>query len=182
MAKLRMDAQDQGVVLKHGDGPGECDILGIRDLWVYEAGGTYYMHYDGAGSKGWLACLATSSNLVDWTKKGPVLDFGKPGEKDSASASYGVTYYDGKTWHMFYLATQRVSPAPNFIPITPYQTMKAKSNSPGGPWIKQPEVVPLLCKPNTYYAATASPGAIIRQGEEYLMFFSAATRSSVPLG
>ena len=70
VATLRMEATDQGVVLKHGDGPAECDRLGARDVWVFEADGTYYMHYDGAGPKGWLACLATSTDLMHWTKKG----------------------------------------------------------------------------------------------------------------
>ena len=174
-ATLRMEAKDQGIVLKHGDGPGECDRLGARDVWVYEAGGTYYMHYDGAGPKGWLACLATSTDLVHWTKKGPILDFGKSGEDDSASASYGVTYFDGKAWHMFYLGTPHASPAPDLVPSFPYLTMKAQGKSPAGPWVKQPEVVPFRTKPNTYYSATASPGHIIRQGDEYLMFFSAST-------
>ncbi len=175
VAFLRMEAKDQGVVLRHGDGPGRCDILGARDLWIYEAGGTYYMHYDGAGPKGWLACLATSTDLVHWTKKGPVLDFGKPGENDSASASYGTTYFDGKIWHMFYLGTPHASPAPDLVPSFPYLTMKARSLSPAGPWIKQHGVVPFQCAPNTYYDVTASPGHIIRQGDEYLMFFSAAS-------
>lgn len=115
-AKLRIEAHDRGVVLKHGDGPDQCDILGARDIWVYEAKGTYYMHYDGAGPKGWLACLATSKDLVRWEKKGPVLDFGAKGEMDSASASYGVTHFDGKAWHMFYLGTPNTSPAPDLIP------------------------------------------------------------------
>jgi predicted GH43/DUF377 family glycosyl hydrolase len=109
-AHWRLDAADEGVVLKHGDGPGKCDMLGARDVWVYEADGTYYMHYDGAGPKGWLACLATSKDLRTWEKKGPVLDFGKPGEEDSASASYGVKqvensslYFEpsNKTWFLF---------------------------------------------------------------------------------
>ena len=104
-AVLRLEAKDQGVVLVHGDGPGQSDYLGARDIWVFEDHGTYYMHYDGAGVQGWLACLATSTDLVHWTKKGPVLDLGKPGEMDSASASYGVTYWDGTSWHMFYLGT-----------------------------------------------------------------------------
>ncbi len=173
-ATFRMDAKDQGVVLKHGDGPGQCDLLGARDVWVFEDGGTFFMHYDGAGPKGWLACLATSTDLVHWTKKGPVLDFGKPGEPDSASASYGVTYHEGDTWHMFYLGTPHVSPAPDLIPSFPYLTMKARSSSPGGPWIKQRDVVPFRCEPKTYYDVTASPGQIIKQGDEYLMFFSAA--------
>ena len=174
-ATLRLEAHDQGVVLKHGDGPGECDRLGARDLWVFEDDGTYYMHYDGAGPRGWLACLATSTDLTHWTKKGPVLDFGPPGADDAASASYGTTFFDGKTWHMFYLGTPHVTPAPDLVPMFPYQTMKAESQAPAGPWTKQPQVVPFKCVPNTYYSVTASPGQIIRQGDEYLMFFSAAS-------
>jgi len=177
-ATLRMDAQDQGVVLKHGDGPAGCDQRGARDLWVFEAGGSYYMHYDGAGPKGWLACLATSPDLVHWTKKGPALDFGQPGQDDSASASYGVTYFDGQTWHMFYLGTPHTSPAPDLIPSFPYLTLKAHGASPSGPWIKQRDVVPFRCTPHTYYDVTASPGHIIKQGDEYLMFFSAAANDS----
>jgi predicted GH43/DUF377 family glycosyl hydrolase len=174
-ASLRMDAIDQGVVLKHGDGPAQCDLLGARDLWVYENRGTYYMNYDGAGPTGWLASLATSKDLVNWTKKGAVLDLGKPGAADSASASYGTTYFDGKTWHMFYLGTPHTSPAPDLIPAFPYQTMKAQGKSPSGPWVKQPNVVPFQCVPGTFYSVTASPGHIVRKGKEYLMFFSAAS-------
>jgi len=75
---------------------------------------------------------------------------------------------------MFYLGTPHVSPAPDLVPSFPYLTMKAKSASPSGPWIKQRDVVPFKCVPDTYYNVTASPGQIIRQGDEYLMFFSAA--------
>jgi hypothetical protein len=49
---LRMDAKDYGIVLKYGDGPGNCDMLGARDVWVFEDKGTYYMHYDAAGTLG----------------------------------------------------------------------------------------------------------------------------------
>ncbi|NQV34423.1 MAG: sulfatase-like hydrolase/transferase, partial [Phycisphaeraceae bacterium] len=83
---LRMDAQDHGIILRYGDGPGKCDRLGARDVWVFEDGGTYYMHYDAAGPKGWLSSLAVSKDLSTWEKKGPILDFGKPGEDDSAGA------------------------------------------------------------------------------------------------
>ena len=174
-AAFRLEAKDHGAVLRHGDGPGQCDHLGARDVWVCEDKGTYYMHYDGSGPKGWLACLATSNNLVDWVKKGPVLDFGKPNQEDSAGACYGVTYFDGKSWHMFYLGTPNVSPAPELIPSFPYLTMKAQGKAPAGPWQKQPEVIPFRTQPGTYYSATASPGHIIKQGDDYLMFFSAST-------
>ena len=132
------------------------------------------MHYDAAGPKGWLAALATSKDLIHWQKKGPVLELGKAGENDSASASYGTTFYDGRTWHMFYLGTPHTSPAPDLVPAFPYLTMKAKSTSPAGPWTKQPEVIPFQAKPGTYYSVTASPGQIVKQGDEYRMFFSAA--------
>ncbi len=176
-AKYRLDAEDYGVVLRHGDGPENCDKLGARDLWVYQSGDTYYLHYDAAGPKGWLCSLATSKDLVHWTKKGPVLDLGKPGEDDSASASYGTTYFDGAAWHMFYLGTPHVSPAPDLIPMFPYLTRKAKSTSPAGPWIKQKAVIPFQPAAGTYYSATASPGQIIKQGDEYLQFFSASTNN-----
>ena len=175
VAALRMDAVDQGIVLKHGDGPDKCDVQGARDIWVFQSGDTFYMHYDGAGPKAWLACLATSKDLFHWRKKGPVLALGKPGEEDSASASYGTTFLDDAgTWHMYYLGTPNVT-MPGNIPTFPYLTLKAKGTSPTGPWTKQPDVIPFRPPPGTYYPPTASPGQIIRQGEEYLMFFSAST-------
>jgi len=175
-AKYRLDAEDAGVVLRHGGGPGRCDYLGARDIWVWESQGSYFMHYDGAGTNAWLACLATSRDLTNWTKLGPVLGLGQTNEDDSASASYGTTFFDGRKWRMFYLGTRRVSPAPNLIPSTPYVTMTAIARSPSGPWTKQPGIVPFRCQPGTYFSDTASPGCIVRQGHEYLMFFSAATR------
>ena len=178
-AKYRMDAQDAGVVLRHGDGPGQCDYLGARDVWVWKDHGTYYMHYDGAGLKGWLTCLATSQDLVHWKKKGPVLDFGKPGSEDSASASYGTIYFDGQQWHMFYLGTPHATSSPDFIPSFPYLTMEAVSALPSGPWIKLPSATPFRPLPGTYYNCTASPGQIIKQGGEYLMFFSASMKRTI---
>ena len=173
-ARWRLEARDAGRVLKHGAGPDQCDYLGARDVWVWENGGNYYMHYDGGGTNGWLTCLATSTDLTNWTTRGAVLELGRANEGDSASASYGTTFFDGKTWHMFYMGTRNASRAPDLIPVTPYFTMKALANSPLGPWIKQLNVVPFRCEPNTYYSDTASPGQIVKQGNDYLMFFSAA--------
>jgi len=69
-------------------------------------------------------------------------------------------------------------PAPDLIPSFPYLTMKAKSKSPAGPWIKQKEVVPFRPKPDTYYSVIASPGNVIRYKGEYLQFFSATDRNA----
>jgi len=174
-AGYRLEARDQGIVLRYGDGPGLCDALGARDVWVFEADGIYHMHYDGAGSKGWLACLAVSRDLARWEKKGSVLDFGPAGSRDSASASYGITFFDGNAWHLFYLGTPNATPPPDRIPGFPYMTLKAKGPSPAGPWTKRLDVIPFSPKPGTYYSSTASPGHVIKQGDQYLMFFSAST-------
>ena len=40
-ATLRMDAKDQGVILKHGDGPCQCDYLGAREALIFEENGVY---------------------------------------------------------------------------------------------------------------------------------------------
>lgn len=178
-AQYRLDALDHGPVLRHGTGPEGCDKLGARDVWVWESGGTYYLHYDGAGPKGWLACLATSTNLVDWTRKGPVLELGPKGSEDSASASYGVTTFDGVGWHMFYLGTPHTTPAPDFIPAFPYLTLKAHAPTATGPWSKQGGVIPFRPKPGTYYSVTASPGHVIGRAGDYRMFFSASTDTPI---
>ena len=146
-AALRLEAQDQGVILKHGGGPGDCDRLGAREAIVFVEQDTFYMHYDGAGPKGWLASLATSKDLVHWEKHGPILELGQPGSPDSASASAPWVIHEGQWWHMFYLGTPNVTPAPEYIPSAPYLTLKARSRSPAGPWEKQYDAVPCTTQP-----------------------------------
>ena len=174
-AQLRLEAVDFGPVLRHGD---EVDRYGARDVFVFEHSGKYFMHYDAAGEVGWLCALATSDDGVNWTKRGAVLELGKPGTPDSASASFGTVFRSAQTppnWHMFYLGTPNVS-EPGKVPAFPYQTLKARAQNPEGPWVKQPEVMSVAAVPGTFYADTASPGQVLEHGGEYLMFFSAAER------
>jgi predicted GH43/DUF377 family glycosyl hydrolase len=177
-AHYRIDAKDQGVVLRHGTEGAEWDKYGARDAWVFKEGDTYYLHYDAAGPKGWLTSLATSNDLKSFTKKGPLLELGRAEALDSASVSYGTTYFDGKSYWMNYLGTQTVSPAPDLVPSGPYYTMKAKSASPGGPWIKESGVA-LAPEPNTYYDLTASPGYVVKHENRYLQFFSAGKKREI---
>jgi len=172
--KYRMDAEDVGVVLHYGNGPDSCDYLGARAAIINKEGDTYFLFYDGAGPKGWLACLATSKDLVNWEKKGKLLDFGKKGEPDQATVASPWIIKEANTWHMFYLGSPNASPAPDLVPMFPYLTMKAKSERISGPWIKQPMVTPLKTKENSFYSSTCSPGFIIKPGDDYLMYFSAA--------
>ena len=179
VATQRLDATDVGPVLRHGDGPGRCDVYGARDIWAYRDGGTLYMNYDGAGDQGWLACLATSDDGLSWDKAGPVLQLGAPGSDDGGSASYGVTYRAGPgDWHLFYLGTPNTTPPPDRIPSFPYLTLKAHGPGPAGPWTKQPDVVPFRPQPGTYYSTTASPGQVVPHDGGYLQFFSASTQNA----
>lgn len=180
VAPQRMDALDHGVVLHHGGGPDSCDALGARDVWVFRTPDhSFVMHYDGAGPRGWLAVRAVSTDLLRWQVDGPVLDLGAEGEPDERSASYGVTAFDGDTWHMFYLGTRFTSPPPDRVPSVPYVTLKASAASPLGPWVKHAGFVPFAPVPGTYYETTASPGQTIRYKDEYLQFFSASGGSTV---
>ena len=179
VAEYRLEAKDQGIIYHHGNGPNQCDLRGARDVWVWQHAGKFYMHYDGAGPKGWLACFATGQDAEHWNPRGPVLDFGEAGSSDAASASYGTTFFDGRKWHMFYLGTPHVSPDPNLVPCFPYLTMKADSTGPAGPWVKRYKTTPFLVKSNSYYASCASPGFIVPRGNQYLMFFSASTDAPI---
>ena len=174
-APYRLNATDQGRVLTHGGGPGQCDELGAREAIVFQDRRTFYLHYDGAGPTGWLACLATSKDLVHWAKHGPALELGKPGQNDAGTASSPWVYFDGNIWHMFYVGSVGTTPPPQRIPACPYMTLKATSSSPAGPWTKQTNVEPFRLRPNSYYADTASPGQVVHHGHDYLMFFSAAS-------
>jgi predicted GH43/DUF377 family glycosyl hydrolase len=167
---------DFGIIIRHSRNPGDPDFMGARDVWVFKYGDTYYMHYDGAGPKGWLSNLATSKDLFNWEKNGPILDFGPPGSPDSASASYGTVFFEDSVWYLFYLGTPSTSPAPQLIPQPPYYTMTARASSPVGPWTKttKQEALPLKLKDGSYYQDEVSPGHIVKNGAEYLMFFSGA--------
>lgn len=175
-ATLRMDCKDTGIVLRYGDGPDSCDTYGAREAVVNKEGDTYYLFYDGAGKKGWIACLAESKDLTSWTKKGPILTLGDSTRNDSKSASSPWVVKEKDTWHMFYVGTPNTTPPPYRIPAFPYLTMKARAKSLAGPWEKQYDVVPLPPKPNSYYTVTSSPGFVVKYQDQYLQFFSGATQ------
>ena len=178
-AHLRINALDEGIVLRYGDGPDSCDILGAREAIVNKENGLYHLFYDGAGKDGWKACLAVSKDLKNWTKKGAILALGKEGSKDAKSASAPWIIKEGNDWHMFYLGTPNTFPAPERIPAFPYYTMKATSKSIAGPWTKQYNVIPFSTKPNTFYTVTASPGFVVKYKRVFIQFFSGATQDSI---
>lgn len=172
--ELRLDAKDAGVILRHGDGPNQCDINGAREPTLIFEDGKYYLFYDGGGPKGWLACLATSTDMKTWTKHGPVLDFGAPGEPDAGGALSPWFIKEGDTWHMYYVTAMTTGGPPGFVAGAPYNSGHARSKSLMGPWVKTKGYVPIKPKPEGagYPQFMAYPGHIVKKEDgEYLMFF-----------
>ena len=115
--------------MKEFHGPDSCDPYGAREAIVNKDGEEYHLFYDGAGKDGWKACLAISTDLWVWTKKGAILSLGAPGTNDSKSASSPWVIKAADGWHMFYPGTPNASQAPDRIPAFPYLTMKPRSGS-----------------------------------------------------
>jgi len=169
----RMNAVDQGKFLGYGGAPNGTDNLGVREALINQVDGTYYLYYDGAGPVGWLAHLAVSTDLTTWVLKGPVLGLGEAGTTDSGCAcSPWIIKDDVNVWQMFYLGTPNTTAGTDKIPGLPYKTLRATASSPAGPWTKQYVPMPFDTVASTYYATTASPGHVVKQGNDYLMFFS----------
>ncbi|MDP4283619.1 MAG: hypothetical protein Q8891_04305 [Bacteroidota bacterium] len=176
-ASMRMPVKDEGIIVRYGNGPDSCDAYGAREAVVNRVGDTYYLFYDGAGKDGWVSCLAESRDLKTWIKKGAILTLGAPGTKDAKSASSPWVIKEKGIWHMFYLGTPNTTKLPNRIPSFPYLTMKARSKSLEGPWVKQYDVTPFPPKAGSFYEVTASPGFIVKYKNEYLQFFSGAIQN-----
>jgi len=177
-ASLRMNATDEGIVMKYGDGPDSCDTYGAREAVVVKEKDTYYLFYDGAGKDGWISCMAESKDLKSWSKTGAILSLGDSTHNDHKSASSPWVIKQGDTWHMFYIGTPNTTPAPYSRPAFPYLTMKASSSSITGPWKKQYDITPLPPKEKSYYTVTSSPGFIVKNRNGYMMFFSGATNDN----
>jgi len=173
-ATKRVVCLDEGVVMKHGNGPDSCDTYGAREAILNKEDGKYYLFYDGAGREGWRACLAESDDLRTWVKKGAILPLGDADKSDAKSASSPWVIKSDGVWHMFYLGTPHTTPAPFRIPAFPYLTMKAQSKSLEGPWVKQYAVQPFPVDSTSFYTVTSSPGYIVKINDEYLQFFSGA--------
>jgi hypothetical protein len=184
------NVHDVGFVMEFGNGgllpqpcPGNCDYLGARDTWLWfdpeDKEWPYKFTYDGSGPEGWLACLAVSNDptLRNWTKKGTLLELGKPGSVDSNSASYLTTYQlDDGSWLGWYLGTNQTSPPPGDVPIGPYYTLLASAPSTSGPWTKNSALGNVI--------QSGSPGVVMKSPDtqgEYWQFCTGCAGGSIGL-
>ena len=163
------------MILPYGHCPGGCDKYGARDVWVFEHNGTYYMHYDAAGNTAWLAALATSRDLVHWKEQGPVLKLGAPGE---GRFSQCILWHYLLRWaNMAHVlpGDAECHPASRWHPHAPLSHHESSIVCARRTLAETAAGDSFPAAEGTYYSATASPGQIVRQGNEYLQFFSAST-------
>lgn len=173
VARYRMDAEDAGRILEHGQGPDQCDVAGAREASIVLHNGIYHLFYDGAEpGVGWLACLATSRDLKTWQRHGKAFAYGQTGTLDSHTAtSPWFIHHDG-LWHAYYVGCTRTGRPPDCVPATPYFTLKAEAEQLTGPWRKRYDVQVVTTQPGTYHADSASPGYIFQHDGRFWMFFS----------
>ena len=183
VAELRLDADDAGRVFEHGRGPDRCDAMGAREASVVLHDGIYHLFYDGAEPDvGWLACLATSSDLQDWQRHGSVFSYGEAGKRDSHTAtSPWFIRHDG-LWHAYYVGCTRTTDPPDCVPDVPYYTLKAEAEDLKGPWRKRYDVDVVSTEPNTYHSDTASPGYLFWFQGKLWTFFTCAENVKRPDG
>lgn len=81
---------------------------GVEDPRVLQIGGTYYLTYTGYDTHSAQLCLATSSDLIHWTRKGVILPAykGTWNEQWTKSGAIVPQQINGKWW-MYYLGTKK---------------------------------------------------------------------------
>lgn len=115
-------------ILRKGDPSRDRDHVIIADPWVMKLDGTWHMFYFGYDGKHARECLATSDDLIHWTKSplNPIMDAGPPGSYDEIHchkpcviARDGVHYHyytacgkrdDGSEYRAIGLATSKRLP------------------------------------------------------------------------
>jgi predicted GH43/DUF377 family glycosyl hydrolase len=81
---------------------------GVEDPRVLEIGGTYYLTYTGYNRRDAQLCLATSSDLIHWERKGVILPAYKGTWNTQWTKSGAIVRekMNGKWW-MYYLGTRK---------------------------------------------------------------------------
>jgi hypothetical protein len=97
--------RNRRMVLEVGS-TGELDAAHVHTPVVIKQGGLYTMFYAGFGGfpSAWRILRATSTDGLNWTKQGLVLDLGQAGEADSANLLPGSVIYQDGIFKMWYWA------------------------------------------------------------------------------
>jgi hypothetical protein len=97
--------KNQRMVLDVGPG-GSLDTDHVHTPVIVKQGSIYTMYYAGYGGypPAWRILRATSTDGLNWTKQGLVLDLGEAGEPDSNNLLPGSVIYKDGLFKMYYWA------------------------------------------------------------------------------
>lgn len=86
-------------------GPDKYDELMIALNQVIKQGDTYYAFYHGTGTetkpRDWCTCMATSTDLIHWTKSSE-----NPLFPTTENESSGILVHDGENWRLYTMHAQ----------------------------------------------------------------------------
>jgi predicted GH43/DUF377 family glycosyl hydrolase len=133
----------QEPVLCPSPDPQAFDALGVEDPRITRLGDTFYMVYCGVApdpDHTWRAalCLATSSDLLRWEKRGPL-----PGDLNGTNNKDGVLFPEPVNGRYYLLHR----PFWAGLPMPEYAIRVAVSVSPLGPWRDCGEVLRAFANP-----------------------------------
>jgi predicted GH43/DUF377 family glycosyl hydrolase len=95
-------------LLRKGDPVRYRDHVIIADPWIMKFGQLYHMFYFAYDGKHARECLATSTDLLHWTKSAfnPIMDAGPAGSYDSLHCHKPCVVESAGTYYHFYTACQ----------------------------------------------------------------------------
>ena len=97
-----------------------------------------------------------------WTRyeDNPVLEAGEPGDWDQGGVLSGAVLFDGTTYHMWYAGVRTQWPDADIGYAT---------STDGVTWTKHPD--PVLLREDTWDSGGVFPGAVVRDGTTYHMWY-----------
>jgi hypothetical protein len=96
-------AKDTPILSVYDSGRGEWEKSDIYQPWLVEHNGAYYNFYNAANGATEQIGIATSTNLLDWTRhSGSPVVHNNNSSHDSQKAADPKVFRDGDHWTMFY--------------------------------------------------------------------------------
>lgn len=138
-------------VLGMGD-DGEADALGAEDPYVIKENGIFRMWYVGWDGQSRRIHYATSTDGMNWTKKGVVMDLGRPGHPDELGLRNPVVIKRSGKYELWYQGKSSDTPR--------YHVLRAVSQD-GLSWKRAGEVVlnPVAPEPSWPWSSISLTGS-----------------------
>ena len=153
-------------ILEPGD-ESAWDAADVRDPFVVELDGRYYMFYAGQDANGVSSIgYATSQNGRKWFRvdKNPVLTGSGEGF-DSYGVTAPVIHKEGDVWVMYYAAIESSRGRPTAIGRATAQDLR-------GPWERSQEPVLTVSNSPTWDSLSITPGSVVDVDGKMRLYYS----------